>query len=65
MPIRPAPFVMHCSQCDWKGLFAPRSDCLLLSAWKECPKCGNTKLESKPSSIADTALAQLGIMDRR
>ena len=44
MPAKPKQTVFCCTQCHWKGVFAPESDCLTVRPWTECPKCGKRVL---------------------
>ena len=65
MPAKPKQTVFCCTQCHWKGVFAPESDCLTVRPWTECPKCGNANLNQKSSNFLADGFAKLGILDRR
>ena len=62
MTIRPQALKIHCPVCGWETVVQPRSDALLdgHDTFRECPRCGNTDLQTQVLSSTEAALAKLG-----
>lgn len=59
MPIRPEPFELVCSRCQWRKAFRPRSDALMDEPDLVCAKCGCKDLKREPLSTLGSFLVDL------
>ena len=57
MPIKPPPFVLHCSECRWRKTYAPKSDALVEFFPQHCPKC-HSELKCAPLPAFSVLLHQ-------
>jgi len=61
MPIPVSPVTYSCTRCEWKKTVMPKGDVLIRNyTWfNVCPKCGNSELERRPSTILEIITARL------
>ena len=59
MAVKPQPWVYECDDCGWRKVMAPKSDCIMESPIKSCPRCNSSYISRIEVSIAELMVEKL------
>lgn len=58
MPVKPQPFKLQCTECNWSKVYAPESDFIPEPFVTKCPLCGSEEIEHVKASAIEVMTSQ-------